>query len=1023
MTSAKKHILLFALIATYVCTFVFGLTHVLSTDVQSAFATDATTHGYYYDNLTTLGANGESENYTLAKQFYQVLDEINANGDFRKGTVSRNLNDVLDSAQIASWVEDGDLTIPRAFGAARDCFLMDHPELFYVDLYKMTVSAGRTNGNYTAYVDSGKEANVYRDNAFSSEDAVNGAISAFENAVNDIADRATEIADSADSEVSRDYALAKSVNELIATDVAYDFGTYNDYLNGQLSTSPLSHTAYGALVAKKAVCSGFTFGYKAVMDKLGIPCVVVSGFSKGKDANGSDTEGNVGHSWNYVLLQTAQKSGNVDGKRLAQANGQNNAWFAFDTTWNSLNHNKNKYTALDATAFSRDHIADGVISSSNYSLSYPALSMLDYARATDPNKMDYETSLGGFSYKITYSKGDTYFVNEYVNYNGKNANDLYTEDKLRLVFRSYYMNNGVLAWTPWTDIYAFAPMDGSGIENQPGITKSVVTSNVKCTQYAVLTDVAPDEKPNSPFWTLGNIYQSEQNVSSHAVFISQEFENAAYGTYTPAPYVLSSKSSPIIGTDVIINDSMRESANSNVMADDKAILVHLVYDEPLRVLDDTQPISVSLSASSANIKKYASFVPFEDGNFLRLVADENGIFNTLEFKFKPSLMYEHNREGYVFTFSNVGSAKIVDKQLDGQLVRTTSNKTPNHAYFVFSRLITACPNVFGDGRLWIDCCAQPTLIDNTDLSVMNFTDGQGNSTFSNAERSQMMLVVDNVNAQTKNAMLDELYDDASLDIAPKDVITSQTYDIKLQICGKIATVPDGSYVKIALGFPEGYGPDDEGVAFKLYHRKHIDGDEYRIEEVPCVITKFGIVATVTSFSPYMVAVVPAEKATAKTIYASIDGKGGKLTKEDGKIQTVEQGGTYTYTVSPDDGYVLHGITLNGKDLSSRVENNALTLSYDELSLNNELEISFVSQNAVERRAENGIVDPVKVVVSPNGTGAPYTYVEGEIVYPAPHAGITTGAIVGIVIGVVVALSIGAIAIAINLKKRRTPRVY
>ena len=183
----------------------------------------------------------------------------------------------------------------------------------------------------------------------------------------------------------------------------------------------------------------------------------------------------------------------------------------------------------------------------------------------------------------------------------------------------------------------------------------------------------------------------------------------------------------------------------------------------------------------------------------------------------------------MFTFGNVGSAKIVDKLIDNQLVRTTSDKAPNYVYYVFSRLYRMCPNIFGDGRLWIECCAQPTLVDNSDLSAMDFKDEDGNSTFSEAERSQMMLVVDSVTPNTHNEMLDEISNNSDINVKKEEIKASQTYDIKLQVCNKYPTIPDGSYVKIALGFPEGYGPDDEGVTFKLFHRKHIQGDEYVIE--------------------------------------------------------------------------------------------------------------------------------------------------------------------------------------------------
>ena len=385
------------------------------------------------------------------------------------------------------------------------------------------------------------------------------------------------------------------------------------------------------------------------------------------------------------------------------------------------------------------------------------------------------------------------------------------------------------------------------------------------------------------------------------------------------------------------------------------------------------------------------------------------------------MMYEHNRESYVFTFSNVGSAKIVDKLIDGQMQENvTSDKVPNHAYYVFSRMYRACPCVFGDGRLWIECCAQPTLVDNSDLSAMDFKDEAGNSTFTESERSQMMLVVNDVRSETKNTMLDEISSDSKINVNKDEIEKSQTYDINLQICGKYATIPDGSYVKIGLGFPEGYGPDDEGVTFKLFHRKHIkETNTYVIEEVPCVVTKFGIVATVTSFSPYMVAVVPESKASSdKTVYASIDGKGGKLTNEDGQIQTVKQGGSYTYTITPDEGYQLYKVTLNGKDVTAKVNDGKLTVTYDELSNNNELEIQYISDEAATRYAEKNIVDPVKVVVSASDKDNFFKF-DQTITFDDGLSGL---AIAGIVIGVVAIVAVlGVVGIVILKERKQTQK--
>ena len=166
----------------------------------------------------------------------------------------------------------------------------------------------------------------------------------------------------------------------------------------------------------------------------------------------------------------------------------------------------------------------------------------------------------------------------------------------------------------------------------------------------------------------------------------------------------------------------------------------------------------------------------------------------------------------------------------------------------------------------------------------------------------------------------------------------------------------------------------------------------------------------------MVAVVPEEKATTKTVYASIDGKGGKLTKEDGQIQTVKKGKSYTYSIAPDAGYKLYSVTLNGRSVIDRVVNGKLTLTYDELTRNNELEIQFISNEAAERYEEKGIVDPVKVVVSAdNKTSDIYTFVECEV-FPEPT---NVGVIIGISIAVVVVIAAAAVISVILIKKRNS----
>ncbi len=1019
MNSAKKRIATFLLVAVYAISLLLGIAYFLSNDILEAFAkTDDSTYAYYYDNLTIQNKAGKTVDYQLAKKFYTVLDEINKSGDFKKGNISYDLTSLLTSDQIKAWVEDGNLEIPKAFGAARDSYLMDHPELFYIDVYKIMISAGRTGGKYVAYIDSGKEANVYRNKAFTSEAAINAAIVKYNNAIKSIADEITQKTEGFTGK--RDKELSIALYEHFSSNSKnyfYDFGTYNDGMEGNASTASMAFTAYGALVNKRAVCSGFAMAYKAVMDYLNVPCIVVSGYSVGKDKKGVDLDNMVGHSWNYVKLETAPKESDAS----ARASEKSYDWFAFDPTWGNV-QSRGQYACMDAITASKHHMPYGVISSSNYSLNYPSLSSRIYDKAANPNEMNNEITIGEFNYKSFYSSaGTTFNVEEHVSYKGKNAKELFETENLRLISRSYYMYNGEKIWTKWQDVFNLSTKysdQASGLENHDGYTFAYVNTNVQYTQYAVVSDIEPDLDRvfagGAIKWE--KIEYSEGKIKDeNIVFLSQKFENEVYGTYTPAPYLLNEATTPYMGCAITINDSMSESQGSNIMADKFATTITLKYTEPLHILDPNKPIVINVTPEKENAKQYCGFVKFSDGAVVHLLEDENGVANILQFKFKPSLMYEHDSMGYAFTFENVGSAKLVEKKTeDGNFVTTTSDKAPNYAYFEWARWFLACPKVFGDGRLWVECCAQPVLADNSDLSAMDFKDEDGNTTFSEAERSQMMLVVNDTRKETVDAMHDEITANPEINVTKDDIISSQTYDIQLSICGRVPKIPDGSYVKISLGFPENYGPENEGVTFKLFHRKHMGGDNYVIEEVPCVVTKFGIVATVTSFSPYMVAVVPEEKATDKTVYASINGAGGKLTKEDGQIQTVKEGGSYTYTIAPDEGYKLYSVKLNGKNITDKVKDQKLTLAYSDLANNNELEIQYISNEAALRYAEKNIVDPVKVIVSLDEQANFYTF-DQTITF---SSGMSVGAIIGIVIGVAAVIAVLVIVTIIIIKDRK-----
>jgi hypothetical protein len=168
-------------------------------------------------------------------------------------------------------------------------------------------------------------------------------------------------------------------------------------------------------------------------------------------------------------------------------------------------------------------------------------------------------------------------------------------------------------------------------------------------------------------------------------------------------------------------------------------------------------------------------------------------------------------------------------------------------------------------------------------------------------------------------------------------------------------------MQVGFGFPEGYGPDSAGVTFQVYHyKKDADGNIISVEPVECVITEYGIIAKVSSFSPYAVVAVKksAVTTTTKGVYARTVGLGGDVT---GGLQTIASGNSATYTLTPENGYKVDRVLLNGTVLSAdKYADNTLTLSYAELSDNNMIEVSYVAESALAKDADRGIT-----IVYPN----------------------------------------------------------
>ncbi len=221
-------------------------------------------------------------------------------------------------------------------------------------------------------------------------------------------------------------------------------------------------------------------------------------------------------------------------------------------------------------------------------------------------------------------------------------------------------------------------------------------------------------------------------------------------------------------------------------------------------------------------------------------------------------------------------------------------------------------------------------------------------------------------------------------------------------------------MQVAFGFPDGYDPNDADTTFKIYHYKHDNaGKIIGVEEIPVIINQYGIIAKVTSFSPFTVVQIKnssaavTESATAN-VYAYVNGGvGGKVTA-DGKSGISQVSDSITYDITPDSGFAIACVQLNGKVVDvKKYQSGKLTLTKAELESSNMLEVKFMSQELASNYAKKG------VSISFNGE-----VTESFGVIPGDNA---TNNIVGIIIGCAVAVvAVVAIALAVFfiMKKKK-----
>lgn len=212
----------------------------------------------------------------LAKCIKHLYDGLVSEKDnLKKGTETIYLRQYFGSDY--SYISNENVN--HIIGTGFSMFLCDYPEVFYLDVSKMSFMISPD-----FYICPKDGLDNYFIDGFESATEVLAAIDAVENVKNTVIN-SIPIG-------SSDYEKIKFVHDYLTENVEYSEDLYANYI----------HTIYGALHNGISVCDGYATSLKYILDDLEIPCLTVTGMT-----------GMTRHMWNYVKLY--------------------GTWYAIDVTW------------------------------------------------------------------------------------------------------------------------------------------------------------------------------------------------------------------------------------------------------------------------------------------------------------------------------------------------------------------------------------------------------------------------------------------------------------------------------------------------------------------------------------------------------------------------------------------------------------------------------------------------------------------------------------------------------------------
>ena len=953
-----------ALAACFVLTSTFAIGMFTKNSVKASADAGADVSHYFYNQLTE----------DVQKQFYKAMEAMNENGTFIAGEDYDLVeNGHVTQAQLQAYAY-GDYTLLNAMGAARDAFYTDYADIFYVDFGYLSLRVTQSEDSlYHAYLGKGR-SDTYYVTGFNSMASVEQAIAKYNEVIDNVVDevkkaKPTDAQKSAyGNEIAATVAQIQAAHAWIAEHTIYK-------LESTCTPGNEGHvrTPYGVFVAKhddgtqnkfldkdqgEALCEGYSRAFKAILDRIGVPCVLVNGVYR----HAEDKEEL--HMWCHVQL--------------------GDEWYAVDQTFDDINRRSTATGVLlkglgDAytedyflkgySLMNTQHATSAYKSEVEYPFTYPQLAYgnLGAEVSTEHGAMikveqePYDASLNSTNIKVSVfvEETDEYGIGTGV---GKWCSYAQAAEKgLYLVVRyegnylpeqllraggdlsdSKYENDNSLfnALLTWAYVNPIPGLYEGMIDDYDGYTVMRNTSKPTGLEFAVTT-VAPREYDyeHRDEYTLDQIYEMTTFLGDPTIFVARSgFIKLLYGdaAYNPPPFIV--KATPSSWGKLSIGKGPYN--------------ITVEYDQYLKLPEGEQ-----LKVSVVGMRATGEFVKGTNAIVLEKVLDLNTLTwdrgegdNThfvrggrISFKFTPSPEYAHDNVMYYFSFNLVGE---------------NSGKQVNDIEYCAGYESDACCYK-ANGFHW-NVYAQPQLVESGDLSTEGWTTSDG--TDLSETKSRLALVVTSPSKKQNSQMNDLIGDELNMNEGDLENggFESFTYNISLTIC-KGVSIETGQGVRIGIGFPEGFTYDDSmnGVVFIAYHFiRDKQNNVVDVEELEVTVTPLGLIITCYSFSPFAIVAVKGEapQSVDKTVivtnteggtaYSDIDGKKSNLFK-------VSEGESRNVTIKAHAGYVIESVKVDGKAIITTANEMTMELKYEDLLATSIVEVSFVAQSVKNKEVARG----------------------------------------------------------------------